>query len=146
MSEPIHPNPEFATKVVKTSIMEIKDAMPEELSYSVRFTASVHVYSWVIRKEKEIELIEWLKSTGFSNIQSVHNDIFATITATAQGSTSHPPSGCNQVVVSNCSSCSSPSSNDVVYITRNNRHYYYNCEYDFNTSSCYQSLKSCGDN
>ena len=32
MSEPIHANPEFATKVVKDSIAEIKDEMPKKLS------------------------------------------------------------------------------------------------------------------
>ena len=136
---------DFATKVVKDSIAEVKSEMPKELSHSIPFTASAHVYNWVVHNDKVIELIEWLKNKGFNNIQTVNKNIFTTVTATASGSSSNIPAGCNTIIVNNCSDvCSLNPEGTVVYKTKNDKHYYYNCIYEYQSETCYQSHTSCG--
>ena len=132
---------ELATKVVKDSIKEIKVAMPNELSRSIRFTAAVHVYSWVIRKEKAGELIAWLGEHGFKNIQTdtpvaegegveaaAVTPLIA-ITATADGSTSDtstpcPPAGCPY------------TQSECVAVPTVQNGYYYFCNWNDTNNKC----------
>ena len=131
---------DFATKVVKNSIAEVKDEMPKELSRFIRFTAAVHVYSWVIRSEKTPELIAWLQGNGFKNIQTdvSINDLpnleenitanrFITVTATADAAASvcigYQTCGPACSSYDNVTACNSASSN----IKENAMPYYAGC-------------------
>ena len=127
MTEP-NQTVDFATKVVKDSIAEVKGEMPKELSRSIRFTASAHAYSWVVPKRVGVELIAWLEKHGFSNITTDVNSPdggLTTVTATADAATNDgcPPAfTCGDYTTSQ--TCASEGK---AWYKSPAFYYYYNC-------------------
>ena len=151
MTEP-NQTGDFATKVVKDSIAEVKDKMPKELSRFIRFTASAHVYSWVIRSEKTQELIAWLQSNGFKNIttdlkpEDSTAGALTTVTATADagGYEGCSPYSCSQnQTYKNCNGAIGIYENPFTYNL-----YYYECYWNSYATTCYKGStkgNECGE-